>query len=200
MSSIEDFDILEKLGSGTFGNVYKARRKVDSQIYALKRVDLTGLDPTAIESAVTEAHILAQIHSKLIISYYDSFFIHSPRYELVIVTEYVNGGTLSDVLSTYTLTDLPPEPLVWSILIQLITAVYDLHCARILHRCVPQYTTKHESYTTMLHWSHMSLPSSLQRYQARQCLFRCRWQLEIRRFWSIQAPVRYSQHGQDIGW
>ena len=137
-SSIEDFDILEKLGSGTFGNVYKARRKVDSQIYALKRVDLTGLEPAAIDSAVSEAHILAQIHSNLIISYYDSFFTYSPRYELVIVTEYVNGGTLSDILSTYSCTDLPPEPLVWSILIQLLSAVYDLHCVRILHRYMIQ--------------------------------------------------------------
>ena len=35
---LEDFEILEELGQGAFGTVYKVRRKVDGLIYAMKRV------------------------------------------------------------------------------------------------------------------------------------------------------------------
>lgn len=43
--SLNDFVILEKLGSGSFASVYKARRLVDQQIYALKKIDLKALGP-----------------------------------------------------------------------------------------------------------------------------------------------------------
>ena len=35
-SVIEDFDILNILGSGSFSKVYKVRRKSDNQFYAMK--------------------------------------------------------------------------------------------------------------------------------------------------------------------
>ena len=33
---MKDFEIISKLGSGSFSIVYKARRKEDNKIYALK--------------------------------------------------------------------------------------------------------------------------------------------------------------------
>ena len=35
-TTLKDFDILNKLGQGSFGKVYKVKRKVDSTIYVLK--------------------------------------------------------------------------------------------------------------------------------------------------------------------
>ena len=41
--SLSDFKILEKLGSGAYSSVYKVERLLDHDIYALKKVNLTGM-------------------------------------------------------------------------------------------------------------------------------------------------------------
>ena len=40
---MDNFEILEKLGDGAYSIVYKVKRKIDSQIYALKKVNLQNL-------------------------------------------------------------------------------------------------------------------------------------------------------------
>lgn len=42
--SLADFKILSKLGSGAYSSVYKVQRILDNEIYALKKVNLTGLN------------------------------------------------------------------------------------------------------------------------------------------------------------
>ena len=41
---MENFKILEKLGEGSYSTVYKVKRKIDNQIYALKKVKLSNLN------------------------------------------------------------------------------------------------------------------------------------------------------------
>lgn len=43
MLDLADFEIVKKLGSGSFSSVYKVRRKSDLQDYAMKKVHLAGL-------------------------------------------------------------------------------------------------------------------------------------------------------------
>ena len=40
MSKVEDFEIIKKLGEGTFSNVYKVKRKIDGQEYAMKKIKM----------------------------------------------------------------------------------------------------------------------------------------------------------------
>ena len=42
-SSLKDFEIMKKLGEGAFGQVYLVRRKIDYEVYALKKVKMIGL-------------------------------------------------------------------------------------------------------------------------------------------------------------
>lgn len=37
-TTLKDFDVLNKLGEGAFGQVFKVKRKVDGQVYAMKKV------------------------------------------------------------------------------------------------------------------------------------------------------------------
>jgi len=40
-SCLKDFDVLNKLGEGAFGQVFRVKRKKDSKEYALKKVLFT---------------------------------------------------------------------------------------------------------------------------------------------------------------
>jgi serine/threonine protein kinase len=41
---LEDFDIREKVGEGSFSQVFKAIRKLDGLTYAIKKVDMASLN------------------------------------------------------------------------------------------------------------------------------------------------------------
>jgi NIMA (never in mitosis gene a)-related kinase len=41
---LDDFQVVAKLGSGVYSSVYKVRRLMDGQFYALKKVKLSALN------------------------------------------------------------------------------------------------------------------------------------------------------------
>ena len=57
---MEGFEILKKLGDGSYSVVYKVRRKADNNIYALKKVNLQKLKDKEKQNALNEVRILAR--------------------------------------------------------------------------------------------------------------------------------------------
>ena len=58
-SSIDDFEFLNQIGVGAFSKVYKVKRKIDNEIYALKQVNLSTLSEKEKDNAFTEIKILS---------------------------------------------------------------------------------------------------------------------------------------------
>ncbi|TFK28741.1 STE/STE20/YSK protein kinase [Coprinopsis marcescibilis] len=88
------YTLLEKLGTGSFGVVYKAMHNETKQIVAIKQIDLEDSDDD-ISEIQQEIASLAQCDSEYVTKYYGSFVV---QYKLWIVMEYLAGGSCLDLL------------------------------------------------------------------------------------------------------
>ena len=70
---MHNFELISKLGEGSYSTVYKVRRKADLKMYALKKVKLKNLSEKEKQNALNEIRILASIKSDHIISYKEAF-------------------------------------------------------------------------------------------------------------------------------
>jgi NIMA (never in mitosis gene a)-related kinase len=131
---MENFEIITKLGEGAYSTVYKVKRKIDNQIYALKKVKLSNLTQKEKTNSLNEVRILASVKSKYVISYKEAFFDEKDS-TLGIVMEFADNGDLYQKIvehkkkKTYF-----EETEVWRIFIQLVKGLKSLHDLKILHR------------------------------------------------------------------
>ncbi|KAI0304006.1 hypothetical protein BC826DRAFT_1095278 [Russula brevipes] len=88
------YTLMEKLGTGSFGTVYKAMHNETRQIVAIKQIDLEDSDDD-ISEIQQEIANLAQHESEFVTRYYGSFVVN---YKLWIVMEYLAGGSCLDLL------------------------------------------------------------------------------------------------------
>ncbi|KAG9283789.1 serine/threonine-protein kinase Nek10 [Astyanax mexicanus] len=139
---INSYSILDHLGSGAFGSVFKVRKQGAQNCLALKEVNLHnpafGNDKKSrdrnVEKIVSELTIIKEQMAHPNIVKYFKTFLESDR--LYIVMELVEGAPLADHFSslkekqqTFT------EERVWNIFIQICLALRYLHKEkRIVHR------------------------------------------------------------------
>ncbi|KAG8889647.1 hypothetical protein FRB98_003450 [Tulasnella sp. 332] len=88
------YTLMEKLGTGSFGTVFKAMHIDTKQIVAIKQIDLEDSDDDISEIQQEISH-LAQCDSDYVTRYYGSFV---KGYKLWIVMEYLAGGSCLDLL------------------------------------------------------------------------------------------------------
>jgi NIMA (never in mitosis gene a)-related kinase len=129
---IRDYIVKEKIGTGSYGIVYKVLKKSDKQVYVLKQISLFGLNQNQIEEVKNEAKILAQLNSSWIVKYFESF---EESNNLDIVMEYCDGGDLSNFLNIMMKTGkLLNEDKIWKFFIQICLGLAYIHGKKILHR------------------------------------------------------------------
>ena len=131
---MDGFEILEKLGDGAYSIVYKVRRKEDSKIYALKKVNLSNLSQKEKENSLNEVRILASVKSTFVIAYKEAFIDETDQ-SLCIVMEYADKGDLYQKITQFKkIGCLIDEVDIWRIFIQMTKGLKALHDLKILHR------------------------------------------------------------------
>ncbi|XP_071312578.1 serine/threonine-protein kinase PAK 3-like [Agelaius tricolor] len=85
---------LEHIGSGTFGDVCRALINATGRELAIKKIHLQGLRKKELK--VNELMVMKMSRNLNLVNYLDSYLVGE---ELWLVMEYMDGGTLSDVIS-----------------------------------------------------------------------------------------------------
>ncbi|NXG03165.1 STK36 kinase, partial [Sakesphorus luctuosus] len=124
---MEKYHVLEMIGEGSFGRVYKGRRKHSAQVVALKFIPKVGRSEKELKNLQREIEIMRGLHHPNIIQMLDSFETDK---EVVVVTDYAEGELFQILEDDGNL----PEDQVQTIAAQLVSALYYLHSHRILHR------------------------------------------------------------------
>ena len=129
---IRDYQIIEQIGKGTFGIVYKVKKFNEPLIYVIKQISLIGLTDIQINQVCSEAKILSLIKSKYVVKYYESFLEDD---NLNIVMEYCDNGDLCNYLNKQKNKSRPlNEDLIWEIFIKITLGLTTIHKMKILHR------------------------------------------------------------------
>lgn len=89
---VEDFDLLNLVGKGSFGKVMQVRKKDNGKIYAMKVLDKKHiLEHNEVEHTLAEKNILQQLHHPFLVNLHFSFQTEDKLY---FILDYINGGEL----------------------------------------------------------------------------------------------------------
>ena len=124
---MENYHVLQQVGEGSFGKVYKGRRKYCGQVVALKFLPKHGRADAELLALRRELDILRTLRHPNIVQMLDCFETEDA---LCAVTEFASG-TLFEVLQGDTAL---PEAAVLPIAAQLVDALHYLHSHRVIHR------------------------------------------------------------------
>lgn len=69
-----DFEEIEFLGKGGFGEVVKAKNRLDGRLYAIKKIRLDPRDSEDLRKILREVQTLSSLHHQYVVRYYATWF------------------------------------------------------------------------------------------------------------------------------
>jgi NIMA (never in mitosis gene a)-related kinase len=130
---IDNYEILQVLGEGSFGYVAKAKSRINHKIYAIKKLNFSSAQKKKeIELVENEVAILRNLNHPLITKYYKSFKEGDCLY---IVMEFMDNGDLSKLIKGHQTLKKPiEEERLWNIFIQALKSLEFVHSKDLIHR------------------------------------------------------------------
>jgi calcium-dependent protein kinase len=120
-----DYDIIGKLGEGSYGAVYQAQHKKTNMIRAIKAIKRKHIDSISFNNEIT---ILKSVDHPNIIKLFECYYDSNYYY---MVEEYCPGGDLYDYIKKQKFFS---EKKAAFIIDQLLSAMNHLHSKKIVHR------------------------------------------------------------------
>ncbi|KAM9652562.1 serine/threonine-protein kinase Nek5 isoform 1-T1 [Morphnus guianensis] len=127
---MDKYEIIKKIGEGSFGKIFLAKGKVDNEQCVIKEIDLTKMPVKEKEASQKEVILLAKMKHANIVTFYASL---QEKNKLYIVMEYCDGGDLMKRINMQhgVLFD---EDQILSWFVQISLGLKHIHDKKILHR------------------------------------------------------------------
>mmetsp|Transcript_14879 Transcript_14879/g.41427 ORF Transcript_14879/g.41427 Transcript_14879/m.41427 type:complete len:526 (+) Transcript_14879:177-1754(+) len=131
-----ELDILNLIGEGSFGAVYRATHKSSGAVVAVKVIANASSSKSEEEKIKGEIEILSRCDSPYIVGYFECFIkpATSKPGEMWIVMEYCEGGSMTDILEANAGYSLP-EDCIRAVCASIVLGLEYLHgIANVCHR------------------------------------------------------------------
>ncbi|TYI77299.1 hypothetical protein E1A91_D06G134500v1 [Gossypium mustelinum] len=128
--SAESYDKLDKIGQGTYSNVYKARDKVTGKIVALKKVRFDTSEPESVKFMAREIMILQKLDHPNVVKL-EGLATSRMQYSLYLVFDFMHSD-LARIM--FRPEEKLTEPQIKCYMHQLLSGLQHCHERGILHR------------------------------------------------------------------
>ena len=130
-----NYKVLQQLGEGSFGKAFLCEKDSDGSLCVIKQILIEGMNEQEKADVLNESNILAKLDHPNIIKFYDVFESKKPKHMINIVTEYADGGDLSEKIKerknkngNFT------ESEILDYFTQICLAIRHIHEKKIIHR------------------------------------------------------------------
>ena len=120
-----EYQVLEEIGRGSFGSVRKVVHVPTNRVLVRKEIKYGHMNSKERQQLISECAILSQLKHENIVEFYEW---DSDVDVLYFYMEYCSNGDLSQMISHFKKErKYIPERLVWSVMVQVLVALYRCH-------------------------------------------------------------------------